>query len=120
MTAKDDPYDTPQPSNCKDHDPVNHPSHYTQGSIECKDAMVAAFGQEKYETFCKLNAFKYMWRSDLKGNPDQDLEKARWYLKQIKTERPTPTPEYKIDGKPLQYGNIGDGYEYERTYLSLY
>lgn len=25
---------------------VNHPQHYNQGSIECIDAMVSAFGKE--------------------------------------------------------------------------
>jgi|TARA_R110000796_G_scaffold223011_3_gene339250 hypothetical protein len=73
-------------------DLVNQPSHYTQGSIECKDAMIAAFGKEKYETFCKLNAFKYLWRSDHKGNSTQDIAKAKWYMAQIDT---TPTSVVK-------------------------
>ena len=62
---------------------VNNPAHYTQGDIECKDAMIAAFGIEQYKIFCKLNGFKYIWRSDHKGMHDQDIEKAQWYLKQI-------------------------------------
>jgi len=65
-------------------DVVNNPSHYTQGDVECKDAMISAFGREKYEIFCKLNAFKYIWRSDSKDNHDQDIDKAKWYMKQIK------------------------------------
>ena len=60
-------------------DPVYKPFHYTQGDIECIDAMVAAFGEYHTAIYCKLNAFKYLWRADLK-NPDQDLEKAIWYL----------------------------------------
>ena len=61
-------------------DPVHKPFHYTQGDIECIDAMVAAFGEYHTAIYCKLNAFKYLWRADLK-NPDQDLQKAIWYLK---------------------------------------
>ena len=61
-------------------DPVNSPRHYTQGDIECIDAMVEAFGAHQTAIYCKLNAFKYIWRADLKKN-NQDLQKAIWYLK---------------------------------------
>jgi hypothetical protein len=59
---------------------VSHPSHYTQGGIECIDAMVAAYGKESVSVFCLLNAFKYLWRTEHK-NGKEDLEKAIWYLK---------------------------------------
>lgn len=60
---------------------VNHPSHY-QGTIECIDAMVAAFGSEDTAMFCRINAFKYVWRAGKKTNNTQvqDLKKAVWYL----------------------------------------
>ena len=58
---------------------VDHPSHYNQGNIECIDAMVAAFGKEDVEIFCRLNAFKYIWRAKHK-NGKEDLKKAQWYL----------------------------------------
>lgn len=60
-------------------DKVNHPSHYTQGDIECIDAMVSAFGDEEVINYCKINAFKYLWRSD-KKNHLEDIKKAAWYL----------------------------------------
>lgn len=60
-------------------DNVNHPRHYNQGGIECIDAMIAAFGLKATINFCKLNAFKYLWRSDHK-NKTEDLQKANWYL----------------------------------------
>ena len=66
-----------------DGDPVNHPSHYTQGGIECIQAMEAAFGKEAVATFCHLNAFKYLWRSEHK-NGLQDIDKAVWYLNKFK------------------------------------
>ena len=31
-------------------------------------------------SFCLGNAIKYIWRANLKGNPEQDLRKAIWYL----------------------------------------
>lgn len=63
-------------------DPVNHPAHYTSGSIECIDAMQAAFGDEAVKDFCLCNAFKYLWRHRNK-NGVEDLKKARWYLNRL-------------------------------------
>ena len=61
-------------------DLVNSPKHYTQGGIECIDAMIAAFGVEAVRSWAKLNAFKYNWRADMKDG-DQDIQKAIWYLR---------------------------------------
>lgn len=59
-------------------DVVNHPSHYASSSIECIDAMIAAYGKEAVMHFCQCNAFKYQWRFD-KKNGVEDLKKAEWY-----------------------------------------
>jgi hypothetical protein len=59
---------------------VNHPLHYQGGGIECIDAMLAAFGKEEVSSFCKLNAFKYIWRSLKKDSVIEDIKKALWYL----------------------------------------
>lgn len=59
---------------------VNCPPHYTVGSIECIDAMVSVYGIEAVQSFCVMNAFKYIWRFDRKGG-EQDLKKAIWYLR---------------------------------------
>ncbi len=64
-------------------DNVNHPSHYTQGGIECIDAMTSAFGKEAVKHFCICNAFKYVWRSEHK-NGIEDIDKAIWYLNKVK------------------------------------
>ena len=64
-------------------DNVNHPQHYKQGTIECIEAMRQQFTKEEVVAFCKLNAFKYLWRSNHKGTPQQDIDKANWYLSQI-------------------------------------
>lgn len=59
---------------------VNHPDHYCTGSIECIDAMISAYGKKDVEIFCRLNAFKYLWRSKYKNDYREDLEKANWYI----------------------------------------
>lgn len=60
-------------------DPVNHPDHYTQGSIECIDAMIETQGVQAVQNYCICNAFKYIWRHNSKNN-DQDIQKAKWYI----------------------------------------
>lgn len=67
-------------------DPVNHPSYYCKGDIECIDAIKAAIsGMQGIEAFCKGTAMKYIWRYPDK-NGVQDLDKAVWYIKRLKKE----------------------------------
>lgn len=68
--------------------PVSHPSHYTQGKIECID-----FITDKELDFCRGNAIKYIVRAGLKnGNSaEQDINKAIQYLEFYK--------EKVLDGK---------------------
>ena len=62
---------------------VNHPSHYTQGGIECIDAIKAAvIGLVGVEAVCTGNIIKYLWRWKFK-NGLEDLKKARWYLDRL-------------------------------------
>lgn len=51
-------------------DPVNHPAHYTSGSVECIDAMVSAFGAAQVAVYAKIAAFKYLWRADHKDDTE--------------------------------------------------
>ena len=60
-------------------DNVNHPEHYTGGSIECIDAMAETQGADAVKNFCVCNAFKYLWRHE-KKNGVEDVKKAIWYL----------------------------------------
>lgn len=60
-------------------DNVNHPQHYTDGGIECIDAMLSTFGEETVKSFCVCNAFKYIWRHQHK-NGNEDIKKAQWYI----------------------------------------
>lgn len=65
-------------------DNVNHPSHYTQGKVECIDAIDAATCDlPGPDSFYVGQVIKYVWRYSIKGNPLEDLRKARWYLDRI-------------------------------------
>jgi hypothetical protein len=59
----------PEPDN------VNHPAHYVKGGIETID-----FIESKGLNYLLGNVVKYITRADHKGNREEDLLKARWYL----------------------------------------
>ena len=56
-------------------DNVNHPKHYTAhpSGVECIDIT-------EHLNFCIGNAMKYLWRVDDKGDPIENLQKAKWYI----------------------------------------
>lgn len=56
-------------------DMVNHPPHYTQhpSGVECIDVI-------EHMPLCVGNAVKYLWRAGQKGDPIEDLQKAKWYI----------------------------------------
>ena len=63
-------------------DTVNHPSHYTDGGIECIEAIEAALSNEEFRGYCKGNCIKYNWRERHKGGTES-LKKAQWYLDRL-------------------------------------
>ena len=63
-------------------DMVNHPPHYTQGGIECLDAIRASMTKEGYEAYLKGNIIKYLWRYEHK-NGCEDIKKARFYTDRL-------------------------------------
>lgn len=67
-------------------DPVNNPTHYTSGEIECIDAIRASMSPEAFKGFLKGNVIKYLWRYQMKGKPIEDLQKAEWYLSRLEEE----------------------------------
>jgi hypothetical protein len=61
-----------------DHDPVNHPRHYTShpSGVECIEIT-------RHYGFSIGNAIKYLWRNGLKGDEStgvEDLRKSVWYI----------------------------------------
>ena len=63
-------------------DLVNHPPHYTDGSIECIDAIEAQLTPEEYRGYLKGNIAKYTWRERHKGGTES-LKKSRFYLNRL-------------------------------------
>ena len=64
-------------------DNVNHPSHYTNGSIECVDAIKSAVSKLRgIEAVFTANAIKYLWRWKHK-NGVEDLKKSVWYIERL-------------------------------------
>lgn len=70
--------------NCEDkeQDNVNHPSHYTQGKIECIDYIMDKISIEGFEGYCQGNILKYVTRYQHK-NGVEDLKKAVWYINKL-------------------------------------
>lgn len=59
---------------------IDHPTHYTSRNIGYECIAIT-----KYQYFCAGNAIKYLWRYKDKGNPIEDLMKARWYARKAAT-----------------------------------
>lgn len=68
-----------------DHDPVNHPPHYTAGPVEVIDLLeqAVATAPEPVAGALQWQALKYLNRLWLKGAALQDARKARWYLDRL-------------------------------------
>lgn len=59
----------------KDHDPVNHPRHYTSHPSGIEAIQIC-----EHMNFNKGNAMKYLFRAGQKGDEIEDLKKAVWYI----------------------------------------
>lgn len=66
-------------------DPVNHPSHYTAGGIECIDAIASAICMynRPIDAWLAGQVIKYLWRAPLKGKYAEDIRKAQFYLNRL-------------------------------------
>ena len=71
-----------KPVSKKTDDSVNHPSHYTDGKIECIDAIESSMSKEAFKGYCKGNIIKYLWRYEHKGGVES-LKKAKWYIDKL-------------------------------------
>lgn len=86
LLPKFDPTESsPDKNSPAGNDPVNHPSHYTQGGIECIDAIRAALGSytDPVDAWLVGQVIKYLWRAPLKGKYDEDIRKAQFYLNRL-------------------------------------
>lgn len=69
-----------------ENDPINHPGHYNHGDIETIDVIKSVLTPEEFRGYLKGNMLKYRERHPYKGNPEQDLAKAKWYSDRLKLE----------------------------------
>lgn len=70
-------------------DMVNHPKHYTQGEIECIEAIKYIndkLHMKGFEGYCLGNFIKYIWRCNFK-NGWEDIDKAIFYLNELLAEQ---------------------------------
>lgn len=75
------------PTHGSAHDPVNSPSHYASGGVECIEAIKASMSHEAFLGYLKGSVQKYLWRYEKKANPVEDLKKAQWYLARLTEEQ---------------------------------
>lgn len=81
-TIGDNPVFTIQGPPTLREDTVNHPTHYTDGGIECIEAIEAQLTAEEFRGYLKGNIAKYVWREKHKGGTES-LKKAQWYLNRL-------------------------------------
>lgn len=67
-------------------DVVNKPKHYNTGAIECIEAIKASMSDIEFKGYLKGNILKYLWRYNYKGRPNEDIDKAAWYLARLQKE----------------------------------
>ena len=63
-------------------DNVNHPPHYTNGGVECIEAIKSCMSVDAFAGYLRGNCMKYLWRYTHKGGV-QDLQKCEFYLKAL-------------------------------------
>lgn len=60
---------------------IQKPEHYNiEGRREAIEEMLLLFGADAVKAFCKLNAYKYIYRAPHKGSYEDDMAKANVYL----------------------------------------
>lgn len=90
-------------------EPIDHPSHYTQSSIEPIDAIEACGA---LTDFCRGNAITYLWRMFDKDNPLEEAKKAEQYLQRLIQHLETIV--HKANYPPLKPTTLPD----ESSFLS--
>ena len=64
-------------------DEIDKPKHYTQGKVECLDAIDSMLDESGRVDFYRSQIIKYMWRLRDKGAPLKDAQKARFYIDRL-------------------------------------
>lgn len=66
-------------------DPIDSPSHYTQGRVEAIDVIEDAISRAPDPVLgnCQGQALRYLLRMWDKDAPSMNAAKARWYLNRL-------------------------------------
>ena len=64
-------------------DMINSPDHYTAGGLEAIEVIKAKLTPEEYRGYLKGSNLKYMLRANFKGQHDDDIGKAMWFLDEL-------------------------------------
>ena len=62
---------------------ITKPKHYTQGKVECLDAIDSMLEESSRIDFYRSQIVKYMRRLRDKGSPLKDAKKAQFYLDRL-------------------------------------
>lgn len=76
-----------------DHEAVNSPAHYKQGKFETIDVIedIVQHYDDPVVAGLIWQVLKYISRSPHKGNQQQDLQKAEFYLRRAINKSVTPS-----------------------------
>jgi len=81
-------------------DPERTPEpHYMRGGIECIDAMRAVSTPADFQAFCRLTAFKYLWRLGEKDTALRESKKALDYARWLHESLAANTPPVRVPGR---------------------
>jgi len=93
-------------------DAVNHPPHYTAGKVEVIEILEQAVQHAPEPVLAGLQwqTLKYLLRMWLKDSPEQDAQKAQWYLNRLVNALHTPsvviTPPEQFPGWLYRVGEV--------------
>ena len=95
-------------------DEINTPAHYTQGGIECIDAIEAQLTRTEFIGFLRGQIAKYNWRMGLKGSVLVDVQKCQWYCNKLNQILSNIEPvvlqpknmKYKLTEETLQHEGV--------------
>jgi len=59
------------------------PSYYTTAQGDLYDVFITRFGANMVRQHLTMQAIEYLWRLDLKGQPQADAAKVAWLMKRI-------------------------------------
>lgn len=77
--------------------------YYMRGGFECIDIMRAIATPDEFQAFCRLTAFKYLYRLGAKDDPEREIKKAmdytQWLYESIRDETEVLSTELEAEAQ---------------------